>query len=128
MKNPNFLFAFLMLGLIFTLAMTTSKPEKVVVLSLPESQGCVWPVKIIKRSKTEIKRVVPYVQVHKCKYDSKNRLIRVSTYNFEVGYQMKKPTREVFYKWNSLFLSQYSIRKASHGNGDIDIEVFNFHY
>jgi len=37
---------------------------------------------------------------------------------------MKKPTEEVLYKWDRLNLLQYSVRKATHGNGEIDVEVY----
>lgn len=116
-----------MVILICLLPLIAREPTQTQVWTLPESRGCIWPIKVIKHSKTELKRIVPFVQIHKCKYDTKHRLIRVSTFNFEIGYQMKKPTKEVLYKWDRTKLEQYSIRKASHGNGEVDAEVFNFH-
>ena len=88
------------------------------------SKGCAFPVQEVRRIKTEIEHIVPYSQINKCYYNSLNMLVKVSTYNFERGYQMKKPTEEVLYKWDRLNLMQYSVRKATHGNGEIDVEVY----
>mgnify|MGYP000993974217 CR=1 FL=1 len=90
----------------------------------PLSKGCVYPTRKVKVTKTELVHFLPYAQIHKCKYDSKNRLIRVSTYDFEQGYQMKKPVQEIIYSWSGSKLKKYSIREAIHGNGEIDKKVF----
>jgi hypothetical protein len=109
---------------IFVLAEISLNEPKVVVWSVPKSKGCTFPVKEVRHIKTEMEHIVPYSQIHKCYYDRLKRLVKVSTYNFERGYQMKKPTEEVLYKWNRLKLLQYSVRKATHGNGDVDVEVY----
>ncbi len=130
MKNYNLLFASNMIVVLLVLVVL-SKPSKrvrAVFWNIPKSKGCVWPVKIIKYTKTEIKHIVPVAQTYKCAYDKYHRLIKVSTYNFERGYQMKKPTEEVIYVWNKLRISQYSVRKATHGNGEIDVEVYRFNH
>ncbi len=100
---------------------------KTVVWSLPLSKGCSYPAKEVRFIKTELKRILPVAQIHKCSYDSSKRLVRVSTYNFERGYQMKKPTEEVIYKWSKYRLTQFSVRRASHGNGEVDIEVYKLY-
>jgi len=33
----------------------------------------------------------------------------------------------VIYEWNKLRLIQFSVRKASHGNGEVDIEVYKLY-
>tara|TARA_B100000424_G_scaffold260783_1_gene244999 strand:- start:703 stop:1095 length:393 start_codon:yes stop_codon:yes gene_type:complete len=100
---------------------------KTVVWSLPLSKGCSYPAKEVRFIKTELKRIIPVAQIHKCTYDSSKRLVRVRTYNFERGYQMKKPTEEVIYKWSNFRLIQFSVRRATHGNGEIDIEVYKLY-
>jgi len=100
---------------------------KTVVWSLPLSKGCSYPAKEVRFIKTELKRIIPVAQIHKCSYDSSKRLVRVRTYNFERGYQMKKPTEEVIYKWSKYRLTQYSVRRATHGNGEVDIEVYKLY-
>ena len=40
---------------------------------------------------------------------------------------MESPTEEVLYKWNGIRLYQYSVRKASHGNGEVDVEIYTLH-
>tara|TARA_B000000609_G_C24107512_1_gene311987 strand:- start:31 stop:420 length:390 start_codon:yes stop_codon:yes gene_type:complete len=107
----------------------TCLPSKVetVVWSLPLSKGCSYPAKEVRFIKTELKRIIPVAQIHKCSYDSSKRLVRVRTYNFERGYQMKKPTEEVIYKWSKYRLTQYSVRRATHGNGEVDIEVYKLY-
>ena len=104
-------------------------PSKVVTIiwSLPLSKGCSYPAKEVRFIKTELKRVLPVSQIHKCSYDSSKRLMKVSTYNFERGYQMKKPTEEVIYKWSKFRLIQFSVRRATHGNGEIDVEVYKLY-
>ena len=101
------------------------KEPKVIIWSVPQSKGCAYPVKEVRHTKTEMEHIVPYSQIHKCSYDRLKRLVKVSTYNFERGYQMVKPTEEVIYKWNRLKITQFSIRKATHGNGEIDAEVYH---
>jgi len=113
----------LVLG-IFALKEISLREPRFVVWSVPMSKGCAFPVQEVRRIKTEIEHIVPYSQIHKCYYNSLNMLVKVSTYNFERGYQMKKPTEEVLYKWDRLNLLQYSVRKATHGNGEIDVEVY----
>ncbi len=130
MKNYNVLFALtifsLMVG-IFILTKVSPEKTNIIIFSLPESKGCVYPTKEVRYTRTEIKHSIPVSQVHKCRYDKRNRLIKVSTFNFERGYQMKKPTKVILYQWVNLRLSQYSIRKATHGNGEIDVEVYRLH-
>ena len=127
MKNYNTIFALtifiLMVGL-FVLFNFSPKSNKIVVWSLPESRGCIYPTKEVRYTRTEIKHTVPVSQIHVCKYDKRKRLIKVSTYNFERGYQMKKPTEEVIYNWNNFRLTRYSIRMATHGNGEVDMEIY----
>ena len=127
MKNQNAVFAIMMISLMTMLFLFTTKTKSAtqfVFLNVPESKGCGWPVKEIRYIKTEIKHIVPIAQVYKCTYDKRHRLVKVSTFNFEQGYQMEMPTEEVLYKWDSIRLAQYSIRKASHGNGEVDVEIF----
>ena len=115
--------------IIFFLYLTIISPIKVetVVWSLPLSKGCSYPAKEVRFIKTELKRIIPVAQIHKCTYDSSKRLVRVRTFNFERGYQMKKPTEEVIYKWSKFRLIQFSVRRATHGNGEIDIEVYKLY-
>jgi hypothetical protein len=131
MRNYNALFAITILMLLaFLFALTKSKKPSTIhatFVSIPESKGCVYPIKMIKYTKTEIKHIVPVAQVYKCFYDDRHRLIKVSTYNFERGYQMVMPTEEVLYEWEHLRLSRYTIRKATHGNGEIDAESYRFY-
>jgi hypothetical protein len=121
-------YLFLMISLILMIFLLTQRKEmsqaKVVLWSVPESKGCIYPTRKVNFTRTEIRHIVPIAQVHKCTYDKRHRLISVSTYNFEKGYQMKKPTEEVLYEWSGYRLTQYSIRKASHGNGEVDVEVY----
>ena len=132
MKNQNALFAIMMITLMtmmfFLTKYSNPKPRvRAVFWNIPLSKGCIWPSKEVKYIKTEIKHIVPVAQVYKCTYDNKHRLVKVSTFNFEHGYRMKIPTTEVFYKWNGIRLTQYSVRKASHGNGEVDVEVYTYH-
>lgn len=132
MKNQNIIFAFMMITLmmmLFLLTKSDSPRTKIrpVFWNIPHSKGCVWPVKKVKYIKTEIKHIVPVAQVYKCTYDKSHRLVKVSTFNFERGYQMVMPTEEVLYEWNGIRLHQYSIRRATHGNGEIDVEIYT-HY
>ena len=132
MRNYNALFAITILMLLaFLVALTrgteSSRITHATFVSIPESKGCVYPIKMIKYTRTEIKHIVPVAQVYKCSYDDRHRLIKVSTYNFERGYQMVMPTEEVLYEWDHLRLSQYTIRKATHGNGEIDAEIYRFY-
>ena len=132
MKNQNAVFAVLMIALVaimFFLTKATSPKTryKAIFWNIPQSKGCIWPVKEVKYIKTEIKHIVPVAQVYKCTYDTSHRLVKVSTFNFERGYQMEFPTEEVLYKWNGIRLYQYSIRRATHGNGEIDVERFTFY-
>ncbi len=125
--NPNALFALTMFSLMLSIAVLSKispKESKIIIWSVPQSKGCTFPVKEVRHKKTEMEHIVPYSQIHKCTYDPLKRLVKVSTYNFERGYQMKKPTEEVLYKWDRLKLVQFSIRKATHGNGEIDTEVY----
>jgi len=85
--------------------------------------GCIYPVKEVQEVKTEMKHILPYVLTHKCKYDEKQRLIKVSTYNLEVGYHLKKPTKEVLFRWSGGVLKSFSFREATHGNGEVDVRV-----
>lgn len=127
MKNQNLIFAVLMLVLV-SLLFLLSKPKTTFKLwNIPESKGCIWPIKKVKYIKTEIKHIVPVALIHKCIYDKHHRLVKVSTFNFERGYQMEFPTEEVLYKWEGIRLYQYSIRRATHGNGEVDTEVYIFH-
>ena len=129
MRNHNAIFAVLMFTILLMLVFLTknSSPKtRVILWNIPNSKGCIWPIKEVKYTKTEIKHIVPVSQIHRCFYDKTHRLSKVSSYNFERGYQMKRPTQEVLYKWNKFRLLQYSIRKASHGNGEVDIEVYKF--
>ena len=132
MRNHNTVFAifmFSLMAMLFFLTKSNAPQTRVRAFfwNIPESKGCIWPVKQIKYTKTEIKHIVPVAQVYKCTYDQEHRLVKVSTYNFERGYQMEIPTEEVLYKWNGIRLYQYSIRRATHGNGEIDIEVYTYH-
>lgn len=131
MRNYNALFAItILILLVFLVALTRSgKPSTIqaIFVSIPESKGCVYPIKSIKYTRTEIKHIVPVAQVYKCFYDARHRLMKVSTYNFERGYQMIMPTEEVLYEWEHLRLSKYTIRKATHGNGEIDVESYRFY-
>lgn len=126
MNSQSYLF--MMISLILMIFLLTQRKEmsqtKVVLWSIPESKGCIYPTGKVNYTKTEIKHVVPVARVHKCIYDDRKRLIKVSTYNFERGYQMERPTEEVLYEWSNYRLTQYSIRKASHGNGEVDVEVY----
>jgi hypothetical protein len=100
--------------------------ERFVLYAVPESKGCIYPTKEIKETKVELKHVIPYTKIHTCNYDDSKRLISVKTYNFEVGYQMKKPTHEIIYHWVGTRLSKVSFREASHGQGEVDIRVLEF--
>jgi hypothetical protein len=91
----------------------------------PKSKGCIYPTREIHYLRTEMRPIIPVSQIHKCFYDINHRLIRRSTYNFEHGYQLKKPTDEVIYEWDRDRLKSYSTRRATHGNGEVDFEVFN---
>jgi hypothetical protein len=126
MNNTSY--AVVMLSLILVLVATTKNNEKtkarILLWSLPESKGCIYPTKEVRHTKTEIKHILPVALIHKCIYDTKKRLIKVSTYNFERGFQMERPTQEVLYEWENFRLSKYSTRKASHGNGEVDVEVY----
>jgi hypothetical protein len=130
MKNYNVLFALLMftlMSMLFLLTKTSTHQNhtsKIIWMNIPESKGCMYPTNSVNFTKTEIRHIVPISQIHKCHYDQHKRLVKVSTYNFEQGYQMKKPTQEVLYQWVKYKLVQYSIRKASHGNGEVDVEVY----
>lgn len=121
----------LMLTLAITIAsvLFLSQPKKVktIVWSLPLSKGCNYPTREVRFIRTEVKHIVPVAQIHKCTYDESKRLVKVSTYNFEKGYQLKKPTEEVIYEWTKLRLIQFSVRKANHGNGEVDIEVYKLY-
>jgi hypothetical protein len=118
----------LIIALALTIAsvLLLSKPQEVktVVWSLPLSKGCIYPTREVRFIRTEVRHIVPVAQIHKCTYDESKRLVKVSTYNFEIGYQMKKPTEEVIYEWAKFRLIQFSVRRASHGNGDVDVEVY----
>ena len=130
MKNQNAVFAVMMLLLmsaLFLLTENTAPKYKVALWNIPESKGCIWPIRQVKYIKTEIKHIVPVAQVYRCTYDTSHRLVKVSTFNFERGYQMEIPTEEVLYEWDRFRLTQYSIRKASHGNGEVDVEIYTFH-
>ena len=130
MKNQNTIFAVMMLILMSMLYFFTkhTRPSRDVVRvnfrTVPLSKGCVYPIKEVKLIKTEIQHIVPIAQVYKCTYDKAHRLVKVSTYDFEIGYQMKIPTEEVLYKWDRFLLTQYSIRRSTHGNGEIDVEIY----
>ena len=127
--HPNALFALTMCSLILGVLVLTelsSKQTKIVIWSVPQSKGCAYPIKEVKYTKTEMIHIVPYSQIHKCTYDHLKRLVKVSTYNFERGYQMKMPTEVVLYKWERSKLLQFSVRKATHGNGEIDTEIYRF--
>ena len=100
--------------------------ERLVLYALPESKGCIHPVKEVKERKVELKHFIPYTKIHVCSYDVAQRLTRVQTYNFEVGYQMKKPTHEIIYRWVGNRLSEVSFREASHGRGEVDLKVLEF--
>lgn len=127
MNNTSY--AVVMLSLILVLVATTKNTEKskarILLWSLPKSKGCIYPTKEVRQTKTEIKHIIPVSLIHKCQYDKKKRLVKVSTYNFEQGYQMKRPTEEVLYEWVNFRLSRYSVRKASHGNGEVDVEIYH---
>ena len=112
------------LSLIFGVSFSKKRIIYVELQSPPLSQGCFYPTKEVKVTKTELVHFLPYAQVHKCHYNKYKKLIRVSTYNFEHGYQMIKPVREVIYSWSGSKLKRYSIREASHGNGEIDKKIF----
>lgn len=132
MKNQNAIFAVMMITLLTMIFSLThfSNPKtrfRAVFWDIPLSKGCIWPIKEVKYTKTEIKHIVPIAQVYKCTYDKRHRLVKVSTFNFERGYRMDLPTTEVLYKWNGIRLNQYSVRKASYGNGEVDVEKFTFH-
>lgn len=132
MKNQNAVFAVLMITLMTMMFLLTSysnpkKKVRAVFWNIPLSKGCIWPIKEIKYIKTEIKHIVPVAQVYKCTYNNRHLLVKVSTFNFERGYRMDLPTEEVFYKWDGIRLNQYSVRKASYGNGEVDVEKFTFH-
>ena len=114
----------LLIGLVTLTKLFAPVDTKIVIWNIPESKGCVYPTRKIKFIKTELQHLVPYAQVHECHYDKLKRLIKVSTYDFEKGYQMKKPTKEVLYEWSNYRLTQYSTRKASHGNGEVDVEIY----
>lgn len=100
--------------------------EKFVLYAVPESKGCIYPVREIKETKVELRHVIPYTKIHLCIYDTSQRLTNVKTYNFEVGYQMKKPTHEIIYHWVGNRLSKVSFREASHGRGEVDLNVLEF--
>jgi len=87
------------------------------------TKGCVYPIKEVQEVKTEMRHILPYTLTHKCRYDEKQRLIRVSTYNLEVGYQLKKPTQEILLHWAGGVLKGFSFREATHGNGEVDVRV-----
>ena len=126
--NHNALFAITMFTLMLGISILTAispKDSKIIIWSVPQSKGCAFPIKEVRHTKTEMKHIVPYSQIHKCSYDHLKRLVKVDTYNFERGYQMKKPTESVLYKWDGLKLVQFSIRKATHGNGEVDTEVYH---
>lgn len=128
-RNPNALFALTMLCLMVGIAILTQispKRSRILIWSIPKSKGCHYPVKEVRYTKTEMKHIVPYSQIHKCTYDKSKRLVKVSTYNFEKGYQLKKPTEVVIYKWEMLKIQQISIRKATHGNGEVDTETYKY--
>jgi hypothetical protein len=130
MKNQNAIFAVMMLllmSMLFFLTKNNAPKYKVALWNIPLSKGCVWPIRQVKHTKTEIKHIVPVAQIYKCSYDKIHRLVKVSTFDFERGYQMKIPTEEVLYEWDRLRLTQYSIRKASHGNGEVDVEIYTLH-
>jgi hypothetical protein len=132
MKNQNAIFAVMMIALMTMMYLHTSfsnpKPRvRAIFWNIPLSKGCVWPVREVKYTKTEIKHIVPVAQVYKCTYDKNHRLVKVSTFNFERGYQMEIPTEEVLYEWIGVRLTRYSVRKASHGNGEIDVEIYTLH-
>ena len=120
----SYLFLFSMLSLIFGMSFSKQKVIYVELQNPPLSKGCFYPTKEVKVTKTELVHFLPYAQVHKCHYNDDKKLIRVSTYNFEQGYQMIKPVQEVIYSWSGSKLKRYSIREASHGNGEIDKKVF----
>lgn len=128
MKNPNVMFAgvmfCLMVGIGILTKITPPRQPKIIIWTLPESKGCHYPTKQIRYIRTEVQHIVPTAQVHKCFYDSSKRLTKVSTYNFERGYQLVKPTKEVRYKWSNYRLLEYSIRRATHGSGEVDAEVY----
>lgn len=129
MRNYNLLFALLIFILMSLLVLLTNTAApiptyKVIRLTLPLSKGCAYPTREVVYTKTEIKHIVPQAQIHKCHYDKSHRLVRVSTYNFEKGYQMKMPTEEVLYEWDNHKLTQYSTRRADHGGGQVDVEVY----
>jgi hypothetical protein len=123
MNNYTYLFAMisLFLGVVLLTEKSSSSKVRVYLWSIPESKGCVYPTKEIRYIHTEIKRTVSLI--HICKYDDRNRLSKVSTYNFERGYLMKEPLKEVLYLWADFRLSQYSIRSATHGE---EREVYRF--
>jgi hypothetical protein len=114
----------LILGFVSVTKLSTPTRVKVLIWTLPSSKGCMYPTKSVSFTRTEIKHIVPIAKVHKCTYDKRKRLVRVSTYNFERGFQMKKPTEEVLYEWLNYRLVRYSIRRATHGNGELDMEVY----
>ena len=126
MNNINYVVVMLSLLLIlFSMTKTHEKSKtRILIWSLPESKGCVYPTKEVRHTKTEIKHIVPIALIHKCHYDTNKRLVKVSTYNFERGFQMERPTEEVLYLWSNYRLTQYSIRKATHGNGEVDVEIY----
>ena len=117
-------FSLLMVGLFALFSVGSRTRIKTKYVYLPsESKGCIYPVKEVKEVKTEMKHILPYTLIHKCHYDGGNRLIKVSTYNLEVGYQLKKPTHEVLFHWAGGILRSFSRREATHGNGEVDVSV-----
>ena len=128
MRNQNIPIAISMLVLMISIVLVVNtNPQKIIIFkTIPGSKGCNYPTKEVKYIKTELKHVIPIAQLHKCTYDDHHRLVKVSTYNFERGYQMKKPTTEYLYKWHNYRLMQYSIRNATYGNGEVDVKVYRF--
>lgn len=120
-----YIFLISILSLIFGMSSFNKRIVYVELQSPPLSKGCFYPTREVKVTKTELEHFLPYSQIHKCHYNSKKKLIRVSTYDFEQGYQMKKPVQEVIYSWTGSKLRKYSIREAIHGNGEIDKKVFH---
>ena len=121
--KSSYIFLISILSLIFGMSSFNKRIVYVELQSPPLSKGCFYPTREVKVSKTELGHFLPYSQIHKCHYNSKKKLIRVSTYDFEQGYQMKKPVREVVYSWSGSKLRKYSIREATFGNGEIDKKV-----
>ena len=117
-------FSLLMVGLfaLFSVGAGSNIKTKY-VYPPPESKGCVYPIKEVKEVKTEMMHILPYTLIHKCYYEGGGRLTKVSTYNLEVGYQLKKPTHEVLFHWAGDILQSFSRREAVHGNGEVDVSV-----